>query len=299
MRVKKLTVRDISEIKFYILALLIGSIVELILFAMYGSPYLYLDAIFIIFIFLVRFLSGLGIFSTFSLAAMYILKYFSPYFRGSKKRSERFLTLLNLLMILAFLGLVTYSVFTTIIGKFNLTTSIIGILTVVLSYYISPIWKAESKAKINDSLLDEIKEAFRGIKLDIVRGYYKYISREYLKAYSIDYIKFRAKWDKFRYKASIYMVPLIALSSVILPFFLILFAFLVIRLFILRINYLSRIDYIVISSYSIAAIYILVFVHATQFIYQPILWLFPYLMGLLVSFVAYINAMFFHGRPLK
>jgi len=282
--------------KLYLIALFIGALSELAYFGLYQTLYIDLNFSLILFIFVIRFLSGLGIFSTFSLVAMHILKHFSRRLKGNKKLSKIFIIGLNSFMVLLFVILVAYTAYGFIIGSFNLFTSTIGILTVVFSYYITPIWKINYNVKINDNILDEMREFFRGLKLEIIKGYYKYLSRDYLKAYSIDYIKFRVKWDKFRYRTSIYIIPMLALSSLILPLLLPLMIVLTAKIFFLRKTSFNRLDYIMIASYSIATIYLLVSAPISYLIGNTLIWMMPYFVGLSISFIAYINAMFLHER---
>lgn len=287
----------IKEInRLYLIALFIGTSLELMYYWLYESLFINLHFLVIIFIFTTRFLSGLGIFSSLSLFAMYVLKYFSGQFKGNKRLARIFVIGLNLLMILFFALLVIYSAYSFVIRKFNLATSIIGILMVVFSYYIIPIWKANYKVKINENMLDKMKDFFKGLKLDIIKGYYEYLSKEYLKSYSIDYVKFRIKWDKFRYRTSIYIILVLAISSLVLPLFLILMITLIAKIFFLKKTMLGRLDYAIIASYSLVAIYVLLSAPTLYFMDNIVVWTIPYLIGLSVSFIAYVNAMLLHER---
>ncbi len=284
--------------KFYILGFIIATISEVLTFVIFRDLYTSFNLPLIIFVISSRFLSGLGIFSTLSMILTYLLKYSSPYLKKKKELSRFFINTLNLLTIGFFCLLVIYNIYSLLYGTYELYSLILGILMVVFSYYLTPIWKPDYSIRLDESWLDNLKSFIKGIKLDVIRGYYKYLSKDYLRAYSIDYIKFRVHWDRYRYRTSIYIVPLFAVSILIVPFFFVLLSIICIKLLIFRKNP-DLVDYIIISLASLTLIYISLISDLSSLFYFNILWFIPYLLGIFVSFIAYLDSMFLNGRLFK
>lgn len=283
----------------YVIGLLTGVFLEIIVFLAFNSFCIISIESIAVFIIVTRFLSGLGIFSTLSLVALYILKYLSRYLKGHKKQSKVFFTIINLFLIISFIAILYYSVYSSLKNSPGKITNALGIVMVIVSYYITPIWKEETRVKGSETIIEQAKRFFQNIKLDVLKGYHRYLSKNYLQAYSIEYIKFRIVWDRYRHKASIYLILLIAMSMMMIPLLFTLLVALAVRFFVLKIRELNEVDYMLISASCLIMTALSFIYFSWEIPYLTATWLVPYLLGVLISFLAYLNAMILHGRLFK
>jgi len=267
-------------------------LVQVIYTVLYRDLFLQFNFLFVILVFCTRYLSGLGIFSTFSIITLYLLKYSSPIFRKRKRLSKYLIYFLNVLAVVFFIIIVAQAVLAILHEEHGYILTLVGLWFTVGSFYIVPIWREDKTFKLKRSMLDYLKEILGKAFLNIKEGYYKYLSRDYLRAYSIEYLKFRIRLDALRYRVARWIFPIAALSVMIFPMLFILLIFVLIRLYVLRDPNITTLDkIIVISSLVFTSYYIIVLTYSgfTPFA-SAVFWNIPYILGAVASFAMYLKS---------
>ena len=229
-------------------------------------------------ILMIRFLSGFGIFSSYAIFVVYLLKYLSDFFKKKKRESELLMKIINILAIVILIALIVQSIVTWS-SEIGFLSLFIGISLFIVSMYIAPIWKEE---KIDESLFDKVKNfVVKGIK----KEYYKYFTKEYLKAYSIEYLTFRAKLDAKRKKLALLITPLLVLLAIPLAPLIIIILYFSYKLYKEEVSTFDRYLFIV-GLIIIIAFQLIILQEITI---PAILWNLPYLIGTLISFYIYFR----------
>ncbi|MHA1616925.1 MAG: hypothetical protein ACTSX9_06460 [Candidatus Njordarchaeales archaeon] len=131
--------------------------------------------------------------------------------------------LLDILGIIVWLVIIATSVHVILFSKpIGGLSTIIGVALTLITIYLLPIWKPEETPQTM-TLRKELRELLGNLAMKIKRGYYKYFTGDYLKAYSLEYLTYRARLDYYRTKLALYLAPLLALSLISIPAALILF----------------------------------------------------------------------------
>ncbi len=230
--------------------LMLGLIASIMLYASYV---LLVTAEFMlgIIIFISRFLSGFGFLSLVFMGLLLVFRYVPKNYRKRKSilMAVRLLLVLVLMisillpllsLLQVFLGVANYS-------RLSIT---IGVLSFVVTMYLVPLWR-EKELPGNRGIAERIKEQFGRISRKIKKGYYYYFSRDYLRAFSIDFIYLKTQIDAKRISLGRLFFPLIILAMLYCPPALIVGIIYILRL---RKNILGIIDNVAISVALIASL---------------------------------------------
>ena len=238
---------------------------------------------------IIRFIAGIGVSIFYLNIGAYILRYFSPRFKRKPRESR---IIFFTLILFGYIYIITLFI-NTLIGilsqTYNEFMMILGMIFSIITLYILPIWREED-ILVGENLLSKVKEKIHEVKLKITEFYNKYITRDYLKAYSVQYIIYRAKIDKFRRNIALKLLPIILLGIFpILPLFIMTLYILLdgIRFhkkLMLTEKSIIIVDLILLTIYDLQAFQV---IRMDRFI--SLVFGFPYLIGLIIGFYIYLS----------
>ena len=230
----------------YIVGAIYACLLSLMAIFMLCVPAIWPIASFLIaaIIFVSRFLSGFGLLGLIFMGMLLVFRYVPKDYR--KKKS--ILTLVRILLgvsLLASVFLPLWALVHTFLGELNvsLLSMILGVLSFVVTMYLVPLWR-EKELPREEGILDSIRKAIGKISRKIKKGYYYYFSRDYLRAFSVDFIYLKTSIDSQRTKIGALLFPLVIIAMAYCPPALIIGIIYLLRL---RSGKLSVIDNIVLS----------------------------------------------------
>jgi len=273
---------------------LIGLLLQILFYMLTNKILLEHILIIILTIYGIRFLSGIGIFSTYLMICSELLKRLSPYMKRKRQAARRLVLTLKILGVFIFMALVIIVTLSIIIMEgVGYVSLFIGVAVSIMTLYIIPIWKEDRTFKPEETFLTKIKGMLGSLYLKIKKGYYKYFTGDYLKAYSIEYLLYRTRLDEFRYKLAFWLLPLLVISTT--PLLILTIPLWVILPRILAKREITAVDkFLITAAGGFSLIYLTYKAYVDLTIPSLVLhWNIPYIIGLAISFFIFLRAMFF------
>lgn len=237
-----------------------------------------------IIILMARFLSGLGFLGIIFMAITYMFKYLPKDFR-KKKKGKMIAKIVIAIVIVVAVVIPSMEIFKLIasqvaISSFSMLT---GILSFVISMYIIPVWK-EKKIGVEEGIWQSLKQSLGKFAKRVKRGYYYYFTKDYLKAYSIDFLILKAQMDYRRTKIAGLALPLAIIGLLYNPPLA-----LIVLVYLLRYskNKISILDNVFFSySLIVGAVYPLLTISDLQGL--VLAWSVPYIVGGFIALIMFV-----------
>ena len=165
-----------------------------------------------------RLIGGMGILGTVFAVATYLFRLIPR----PARRSRMARILVKLVAVLGFLAVLSIPIVCIMrliwgasIGSFGTLWAIMDIALFVGTIYILPALKGGS---IEEDTLSRIRRTFRRIGIKLKKAYYKYFTRDLIKAYSVEFLYMRARLDEYRVRVAWGALPVVAIMlAPILP----------------------------------------------------------------------------------
>lgn len=270
----------LKEIRLSHLLICLGAISNIILFIVTKNIIILSYYIAWISILTARFLSGLGIFSTYALAVSFLYEKLSSKIKVDKNIAKKLNRLTQILAILVFMAIGIL----TIIGDVHtdMIMVVIGLALTFITFYIVPIWKEDEKFCLNESLIERIKSYLSNLSFKVKRGYYRYFTKEYLKVYSLEYIYLRTRLDDMRQRVGRYVLFTFIACTSVFPVLSAFLAYVLVRL--IKIKEIGWLDKVILL---VAIVFMVFYVSLMIFIMNiSIPWYIvqgAYLIGIIIS----------------
>jgi len=266
--------------------LVIVSIISMIYF---GSTLQTISIAFLPIIFsIARFIGGIGLIGLFFAGITYFFRLIPREYRKSKI-SILFVRLFIIIILAVCIILPIVEIMNLLTNRtvLNLQNLMAGILSFVIFMYVIPLWKRK-KIKLKEDLISRIKKTFGLLWTKIKKGYYYYIARDYLKAYSIEFLYLKSRLDDYRFKLSWILLPVLIIFLTSIPPLALAVAVAVYRILTNRANI---VDKIVISfSLITAPLYWLLIIKEIP-TYLSLFWSLSYVFGVFLSLVLFGDAL--------
>jgi len=244
---------------------------------------LYLSNILII---VLRFLAGFGILSMLFAITTYIFKHIPKDYRKTRY-SYLIVKVFVVIVIIASIALPVWTIISMIFSRINISpiSLLIGIYSFIITMYVIPTWREE--IPLDESFFLKIIEKLGTLKRKIKKAYYKYFTRDLLKAYSVDFLYLKARLDELRLRIAWKILPVLIIITLSIPP-----AMMIIVISSWRI---MKDKYTTIDKIFFIATILLIATHmAFLMINIPVLlplWSIPYALGALISIAMFIDAL--------
>ncbi len=252
-----------------------------------GSPIVLIPLVVSLSIIATRFIAGFGLLISYATFCMYSLKYLSPLFKRRRRESIIIRRTLDFLAIIIAAVIIINSIRNIVVTKMiGQSPTLLGVLLTLITVYLLPIWKEDKSFRFDESFAKKVRNLLNSLALRIKKGYYKYFTQDYLRAYSLDYLIYRCRLDSYRSRIAYYLFPLLLLSLVGFPATLPLVVMPLIRIYrekeivwidklLLIISFAAIMSYVAYASMIIA-------IEIPTFIIEI-----PYILGVLVALIIY------------
>lgn len=222
-------IQEASPLPYYGAGLILGAGLTLLFYLFFGPMWMLKFPFWLgISLAVARFVAGFGILLIWATASIYLLKKFSPWFKGKKKKAEQFLTFLNVGAIILFLVVVGWQLSKLRLlflgntsnegSSFFSYAASGGIVYFMIGTYILPVWREVPLKEEKEGTLKKIKGHFGKLTRKIKKGYWKYLRQDFLKAHLKEYVVFRGRFDEYRRKLTWIMLLPLAIGLLIFPF---------------------------------------------------------------------------------
>ena len=264
--------------------ILIISVASILLF--FIPPYINLVLLNPLFLFIAvivsRFLAGFGVFSIFLNLSIFIMQYYAPQIKRKKEEAyelRRKLVKLGYVYAIFLLGYYIISILLPSRGV-DLLFLTIGLVTIMVTVYIIPMWQEASEIKGEKSFTEIILEKANEVAIGFKKIYYEKLVRDYGKAIALEFMRVKVKMDKMRLKIAKFSYPLIAASiTPILPVSVLVW-YKYISLYILRKEkFDDSAKIIFLLSVVTLIVYMISVVVYEHLVIQTLFWQLPYIIG--------------------
>jgi len=267
---------------------LVGFILTYILVAFFIDVVVMLSLrLVLVFIILMRFLSGIGILGTIFVGLTYFFK-FVPKDMRKKRKVKLLAKAVVYLAIIASAVVPILEIVKLVIGisMVSLMSVLYGTVLFVFTVYVIPVWKGKP-VEDHESIKDKIKGALGKISRKIKKFYYRYFTKDLLSLYTVEFLYLKARLDHFKQKLSWRLAPIIIIATLFIPPL----AFVaLIALARMKIGISNVLDKLVLCS-SFIMIPIFMYITASILPAIPVLWAIPYVIGAMLCIIMFWDAL--------
>jgi len=235
-----------------------------------------------------RFIGGIGLIGLFFAGITYFFRFIPQDYRKSKISM-----LLVRLFIIIILALCIMLSIVEIINLFanrvalNVQNLMTGIFLFIIFMYVVPLWKRK-KIKLKEDLILRIKKILGSLWIKIKKSYYYYIVRDYLKAYSIEFLYLKSRLDEYRFRLSWMLLPILIIFLTSIPPLALAVAIAVYRVLTNRANIADKL--MISFSLIITPLYWLLIIKEIP-TYLSLFWSLSYVLGVFLSLVLFGDAL--------
>ncbi|MCR8433293.1 MAG: hypothetical protein QXH55_04075 [Candidatus Korarchaeota archaeon] len=204
----------------FVIGLLYTILIGLITIFMLYVPAIWIASSFLItvIIFVSRFLAGFGLLGLIFTAILYILKYIPKDYRKKKTTLVlvRFILCLSLIasIILPLWGLIPIAIGD---AHISLPSVLYGLTSFVITMYLVPLWRERKLPEEERGFIESIRATFGRFLRKVKKGYYYYFSKDYIKAFSVDFIYLKTQIDSKRTRLGKLFFPLVIAATAYCP----------------------------------------------------------------------------------
>jgi len=234
-----------------------------------------------------RFLAGFGLLGTLFVGVTYLFKYIPKNYRKSKHAA--FIVKIVVLFVLAVCILLPLKEIASIIldrVSINFINLLIGIYSFVFTMYIVPVWKAE-KGIFDEGLFSRVMKKFDALKRKIKKAYYRYFSRDLLKAYSVDFLYLKARLDEFKLRTAWRLLPALVLLMISVPPAAIIIVIASWRILKRKYTIMDKLFFV--GTILLTTTYVIHLM--TSITIAPLAWSLPYAIGALICLAMFMDAL--------
>ncbi|MEX0568432.1 MAG: hypothetical protein Q6363_004625 [Candidatus Njordarchaeota archaeon] len=233
-----------------------------------------------------RFLAGFGFLGTLFAGVTYIFKIIPKDYR-KKKHAKTIVKTIVVIVLIVMFAMPTIEAINLILGrtKISLLGLLAGIYSFIFTMYIIPVWKKE-KAIFDEGLLQKISKSLSGIKRKLKKAYYRYFTRDLIKAYSLDFLYLKARLDEYKIKTAWKLLPAIIILLASIPTMAIIATIAAWRIIKNKTSNIDRILFI--STIVVAATYVLFVINLQNI--STYFWGVPYIIGSVISILLFVDA---------
>ncbi len=235
---------------------------------------------------IMRFLAGFGIIGMFFVATTYIFKYVPKDYRRGK--TSRFLVrIFIVIIIIGSVAMPVWSIASLLlnVARTNLLGFLIGIYSFILTMYIVPVWR--EKIPIDERSFSKVLDMLGALKRRIKKAYYRYFTRDLLRAYSVDFLYLKARLDDMRLRTAWKVLPVLMIVSISIPPTIPIMALSSWRIMKDRYTWIDKIFFI--ATTLIVATY--VSITALEGEIAVLMWTVPYVVGAILSLIMFMDSL--------
>jgi len=235
---------------------------------------------------IMRFLAGFGIIGMFFVATTYIFKYVPKDYRRGK--TSRFLVrIFIVIIIIGSVAMPVWSIASLLlnVARTNLLGFLIGIYSFILTMYIVPVWR--EKIPIDERSFSKVLDMLGALKRRIKKAYYRYFTRDLLRAYSVDFLYLKARLDDMRLRTAWKVLPVLMIVSISIPPTIPIMALSSWRIMKDRYTWIDKIFFI--ATTLIVATY--VSITALEGEIAILMWTVPYVVGAILSLIMFMDSL--------
>ncbi|MCF2137856.1 MAG: hypothetical protein K9W43_11550 [Candidatus Thorarchaeota archaeon] len=193
-----------------------------------------------------KFLSGFGIMLTYAAFCSFVFKVARPSLKGNKRR----LKVVKLFLLLPAIMIASYAVYVLwhtlmdarALSSLEVLTAIYGLWSLLLTVYVIPALRGQYQPKSKKTKIDSVREAISKGTHKIWKGYQFHIHRDYGVVYASEFERYQSRLDSLRMILGAVLLPLLAVTLVMIPPIAGVILILWIRIFSSEFEPLSRIE---------------------------------------------------------